>query len=272
MSVGWPLREVPVAGAGLFGLLPFRRPEKAAARRPVAPAGSRVYAIGDIHGRADQLEILLRRIERDPRDADEHPLAVFLGDYVDRGPQVRETLELLSSGPLPGFECRFLMGNHEEALLQFLDGGGEALSPWLSFGGEATLLSYGVPRPAGGYAAGDPQALRAELGQRIPPRHLAFLRGLALSCRHGELFFVHAGVRPGVPLDRQAPEDLLWIREPFLGSEEDHGMVVVHGHSVIHRPEIRGNRVAVDTGAYATGVLTAAVFSAKGVRFLVSRP
>lgn len=263
-----PLRSVARSRRGLLGL--FRK-EPQPERCAVAPEGQRLYAIGDIHGRADQLERLLDRLEADAKPAEEEPCFVFLGDYVDRGPEVQRTLDILCRLPERFQRLIFLKGNHEEALLTFLDLG-VGLEPWLAHGGEATLMSYGVARPRGGFAAGDAEELREELREKLPQEHLTFLRNLEMSYRCGELFFVHAGVRPGVPLEAQLAEDLLWIREPFLSSQEDYGAVIVHGHSITQLPEQRPNRIGVDTGAYATGVLTAAVITPRELFFLSSAP
>lgn len=236
-----------------------RRPAAAreeAPRGPAAiPAGYRVYAIGDIHGEAALLAAMLDRIRA---DAGDHPpartLVVFLGDYIDRGPDSRGVLELLCSNPLPGATLRFLMGNHEAAMLDFL-AGEPAGTEWLRFGGVETLASYGIAA-AGAATPQRLSQLRMELEARLPPRHLDFLRGLENSCVIGGYAFVHAGIRPGRSLDAQIPEDLFWIREPFLSDPRPHDHVIVHGHTVTPEPELRPNRIGLDTGAYATGVLT----------------
>lgn len=236
------------------------------------PEGSRVYAVGDIHGRADLLARLLVRIAKDAEQAAavDRRVLVFLGDYVDRGPDSARVLDILLEGIPLGFEAVFLMGNHEQFMLDFLDKGlmGES---WLSNGGRATFSSYGLD--AVGFLLGTATLsdLRAELQETLPASHRAFLDGLRLSHREGDYFFVHAGVRPGVPLESQDPFDLLWIRGSFLASREDFGAVVVHGHSIEPEPEVRANRIGIDTGAYQSGRLTCLVLEGQGRRFIATR-
>ena len=230
--------------------------------RPRAPAGKRLYAIGDIHGCLGQLEALLRQIREDAVGAeDREKVLVTLGDYVDRGAGSREVLELLSGGPLPGFTAVHLRGNHDTMMKDFLEAPG-AGPLWLLNGGEDTCRSYGLePRTP-------LKELSAALGQALPRRHRAFLDSLALSHVEGDYLFVHAGLRPGVPLAEQKPEDLIWIRDPFLFSTEDHGWVVVHGHSPTESPDRQPNRIGIDTGACYGGRLTCLVLEDDSQRFL----
>jgi serine/threonine protein phosphatase 1 len=194
-------------------------------------------------------------------------VAVYLGDYVDRGPDSRDLLEMLIEAPLPGFETVHLMGNHDLFMRQFLDGE-DVVALWMMNGGAATFRSYGVD-PGDMMGAGDGAGrLRAELEARLPAAHREFLNALRLSHVEGDYFFVHAGVRPGVPLDAQDPDDLVWIREPFLSSKAAHGKVVVHGHTPAHAPEVRANRIGIDTGACYGGRLTALALENDGRRFL----
>jgi serine/threonine protein phosphatase 1 len=225
-------------------------------RATFAPADTRVYAIGDIHGRVDLLRAAHARILADARGSRaKRKVVVYVGDYIDRGSDSRQVIDLLLDEPLPGFRAVHLRGNHEEALLNFLQD--STVAPdWFFYGGDATLSSYGVARPTPG---GGPQgllAVQAEFKAKLPERHLAFYRSLASSHREGDYLFVHAGIRPGVPLESQSDHDLLWIREAFLQSDADHGCVVVHGHTISPRPEVKSNRIGIDTGAYATGRLT----------------
>jgi serine/threonine protein phosphatase 1 len=227
--------------------------------QPSAPPGTRLYAVGDIHGREDLLR-RLRALIRDDADRRQapHNVIVYLGDYVDRGEASREVIDLLVNEPLPGFESVHLKGNHEDVMLRFLDD--ITVAPgWLSFGGMETLASYGVVPPPP-YA--DPaEFLEAQRGlsERLPRAHLEFLRGLALTHEEGDYLFVHAGLRPGVALAAQRDEDLLWIRDEFLFSDASFGPIVVHGHTIAAEPVVRRNRIGIDTGAYATGRLTALV-------------
>ena len=232
-----------------------------------APPGVRVYAVGDSHGCTAHLRDLHDAILNDDGAAGgdiERRVLVYLGDYIDRGADSRGLIELLIEEPLSGFESVFLMGNHDATLLRLIEEGAAPMS-WMLNGALETLASYGVDPVT--WAEG-PAALRAAVMARLPATHLAFLRGLKLSHVEGDYFFAHAGIRPGVPFDAQAAEDLLWIREPFLDSTVDHGKVVVHGHTPVEAPEVRTNRIGIDTGAVYGGVLTALVLEGTERRFL----
>ncbi len=234
-----------------------------------APAGSRIYAIGDIHGRADLLERLRSVIVEDARwHPAERKVVVYLGDYVDRGPESRGVVDLLTRETLPGFESVFLKGNHEDSLLQFLTDPGIAPA-WMAYGGEATLYSYGV-RPPDVRRVEDIMAAQEAFTQALPPEHLAFLQALELVHIEGDYAFVHAGFREGVPIEFQDPQDMMWIRNEFLWSDADFGKVAVHGHTITERPEIRPNRIGIDTGAFATGTLTCLVLEGTERRFLAT--
>ena len=241
---------------------------------PVVPEDTSVYAIGDIHGRADLLRTLLAMIEDDAqRQGRARNVLILLGDYVDRGPDSRGVIELLLDPPLTGFQTVCLMGNHEDMMLTFLDDA-QAADGWLMNGGQATLESYGVMVPPG---AADPQTMQDGLCQALPPSHLTFLRGLALYHVEGDFLFVHAGVRPGMSIAAQDPHDLIWIRDDFLRSKKDHGQVVVHGHSVTFEPSVfpdrpRPVRIGIDTGAYLTGSLTCLAITGTDRRWLRTLP
>lgn len=240
----------------------FRSPQS----RSRVPEGTVVYAVGDIHGRLDLLDGLHRRMTADARSrGDVRPVAVYLGDYIDRGPRSREVVESLINNPLEGFKTVHLKGNHEDMMLTFLDEP-ESGPRWLANGGFATLASYGVEN-APCDAEGLIQTAKA-LAEALPPTHLRFLSSLSLTHRIGDYVFVHAGVRPGIALDEQSEEDLIWIRGPFLTSDADHGAVVVHGHTPGPRPIVKANRICVDTGAYATDVLTCVILEGDDRRFL----
>ncbi|HLN23247.1 MAG TPA: metallophosphoesterase family protein [Patescibacteria group bacterium] len=227
-----------------------------------------VYAIGDIHGEIAALDCLLRRIVADAATRPEVlPELVFLGDYVDRGADSRAVVERLSGLALPGFTLHTLMGNHEAAMLDFLADPGRGAS-WLAYGGAETLVSYGV---RASFGISDParcQELRDQLLARLPDHHWEFLKGLLPQVVLGDYLFVHAGIRPGRSIAAQRPEDVLWIREPFLSSRRRHEKVVVHGHTVTEQPELLSNRIGIDTGAFATGTLTAVALSENNPRLL----
>ena len=226
--------------------------------------------MGDVHGEIGALTRLAAEIGRDAAaNLAERRVLVFLGDYVDRGLESRAVIDLLLALPLPGFERVFLRGNHEAWMLAFL--AGARVGPrWLEAGGQATLLSYGVALPPAPRDHTRFEALREALREALPSEHMAFLEGLRLHHVEGDYAFVHAGIRPGVALADQHEHDLLWIRDEFIHDRRDHGRVIVHGHSLTHRPEVRPNRIGIDTGAYATGCLTCLVLAGTGRRFLYS--
>lgn len=227
---------------------------------PAIDAKTVIYAIGDIHGRADLLRQAHRRIDADWRARPAgRRLEVYLGDYVDRGPESAAVIALLrerarTSRIMP------LLGNHEAVLLQFLNGRVPDRE-WLDWGGAATALSYGI----------DPSretVLSAALSRAVPLEDVAFLRSLRQSFRYGPYFFAHAGVLPSRTLEAQAPEDLMWIRKPFLEHTGSFGAIVVHGHTPNDAPEFRPNRINLDTGAYATHRLTCLRIDAGGASVL----
>lgn len=214
-------------------------------------ASSLTFAIGDIHGCFDKMRSVLQACETfaDGRDAK----FVFIGDYIDRGPDSKGVVDFLiheQSQPHRRFVC--LCGNHEDMLIRAAhqDRSARDLVTWWANGGERTLDSYGVDDPFD-----------------LPARHLDWIPSLPLMEREPGRLYVHAGIRPGVPLPLQSREDLLWIRDPFLSSEDDHGVFIVHGHTPIQwdEPDLRSNRLNLDTGACFGGPLTAAVFSSDEV-------
>jgi serine/threonine protein phosphatase 1 len=220
--------------------------------------GRLIYAIGDVHGRLDVLEPLLHDIAADAVASQpaERPLLIFLGDYVDRGPASKGVIDLILR--LQGdsfFETVALKGNHEEALLQFIEDPAFG-STWMEHGGGTTLASYGVQPPA---QRTDPDAwakARDAFDEILPAEHRKFYRGLKLMEQVGDYAFVHAGVRPGVPLEEQSERDMLWIRYEFLQDKGPFGKVIVHGHTPAEEAQMLRHRLGIDTGAYATGVLT----------------
>jgi len=232
------------------------------------PDGTRVYAIGDIHGRADLLDQLHQKIREDAQRSDAHRrVIVYLGDYVDRGLDSKGVIDQLLADQMPGFEKVFLKGNHEDAFLKFL-AEPEFGRKWKYYGGLETLMSYGVKALP---LKDEPEAFvaaRDELAKDFPSAHMDFLGGLGHWHEEGDFFFAHAGVRPGRSLTEQANEDLMWIRDEFLTSDEDFGKVVVHGHTPADQPVERSNRIGIDTGGYITGILTCVVLDGAERRFI----
>jgi serine/threonine protein phosphatase 1 len=239
-----------------------------AGQPPAVPDGTRLYVVGDIHGCVEQLTAMHELILADAGRAEaERRVVVYLGDYIDRGPDSKGVIDLLTERPLPGFETVHLRGNHEQTLLTFLDD--ISIGPdWFNFGGVATFQSYGLTAPTEIFDVDALLAAQAALRDGLPPIHLDFYRSLRLGHLEGDFLMVHAGVRPGVRLDEQTENDLLWIREPFLQSTADFGVIIVHGHTIAQTPEIRPNRIGIDTGAFHTGRLTCAVFQGNAVDFL----
>jgi serine/threonine protein phosphatase 1 len=229
------------------------------------PDGLRLYAIGDVHGMDDKLAVVHAAIAADlaARPTPDHRI-IHIGDYGDRGPDSAGVVNrLIAIGADP--HMVFLRGNHDQLWLDFIADPDRFGLTFLKFGGKETLRSYGVGNRARNYAQ-----LGAMFAAALPPEHRAFLDGLKTSVQFGDFFFAHAGVRPGVPLDQQAPEDLVWIRNEFLANTRDHGAVIVHGHTVTAAmtPEVHPNRIAIDTGAVFGGPLTCVAIEGRGVRFL----
>ena len=242
------------------------RTRQIAAPQGSVPEGTRIYAIGDIHGRLDLLDSVLARIDT---DMIVHPasnaIRIFLGDYIDRGPDSMRVLDrLVNYCVAQPTVC--LMGNHEAFLCEFLKDP-DVLTVWRRCGGLDTLLSYGLA-PKIETDVQDQRELASELGRILPSSHREFLSGLKQYFICGDFFFVHAGVRPGICLTKQSEDDLLWIRDDFLLSEDHFGKVVVHGHTPVLEPDVRPNRINIDTGAYATGRLTCLVLENDEIRFI----
>ncbi len=248
----------------MFSRLGIGKGENPTGPLPRGAAGKRCYVIGDVHGRLDLLSTLLDQIAshsaaRDPRET----IIVLLGDLIDRGPESQGVVALARTWrpgqPFGTFEATprlvVLSGNHEDLLVRGLTGSPSALPRWLGVGGDATARSYGVA--VGDLFGREPDEIALRLEQAIPRTDIAYLGGLPTSARFGDYLLVHAGVRPGIAFQDQSPEDLRWIRKPFLESRADHGGVVVHGHSESADVEDLPNRIGIDTGAYRTGILTA---------------
>ncbi len=233
----------------------------------------RSYAIGDIHGQLGRLRAVHALVAADrARTGDAEAPVIHLGDLVDRGPDSRGVIEHLLVGIAAGEPWLVLKGNHDRLFTAFLDdpvvqdAGLRIAYSWLhpALGGAATLASYGVASPGDRPVA----KVHAEALEKVSPAHWDFLAGLPLWHKRGEALFVHAGIRPGVPLEAQAETDLIWIREPFLSETADHGFLVVHGHTAIDAPEHLGNRVNIDTRAGYGGPLTAVAVEGREVWLL----
>ena len=248
----------------MLGLSTRRQNQCAGAR------GYRAYVVGDVHGRLDLLEELLAKIHAElQRQPVPKTLLVFVGDLIDRGPNSAQVIDRLRTYRRTGIRPVFLLGNHEEVLLRILRGEAELITKWRWFGGSECLESYGVDAEALGRLSDD-DAL-AVVRSAIPDEHVEFLESFVDSCRFGDFLFVHAGIRPGIDLDRQQQSDLRWIREPFLHDDTDHGFIVVHGHTISEQVDECSNRVGIDTGAYRTGVLTALAIEGTERWFLDTR-
>lgn len=242
----------------MFSKLLKRRAPISAPVAPSVPEGAVVWSVGDIHGRLDLLRPLVEAIRTDLGSVDApRKIVVFLGDYIDRGPESRGVIQLLAGlAPDPDVEWRFLKGNHEQAMLDFLDtpSGG---AKWCEYGGEATLQSYGLRAPQLRHRAAGWEHLSADLDHKMTPAERSFLENLELSFSIGDYFFAHAGARPGETLDRQKSSDLLWIRSSFLDSETVFEKIVVHGHTPSSEVHLDHRRIGLDTKAYDSGVLSA---------------
>ena len=253
-----------VRWANLFRNASERSPSLPITRR--VPEGTRVYCVGDLHGRDDLLQQMAERVQADlqARSFDQ-VVTIFLGDYIDRGLGSMRVVDQLARGEWPTPMIP-LAGNHENLLIAFLEDE-RVLEAWRGLGGLETLHSYGV-NVAPAVVGRDFRAVQATFATCLPESHRHFLKTLKVSKTVGDYFFCHAGIRPGVPLDNQARDDLLTIREPFISSKAEHGKLVVHGHTPSVAPDIRPNRIGIDTAAYATGRLTCLVLEKDERRFL----
>lgn len=233
---------------------------------PMLPEGERIYAIGDIHGSLQALERLHEMILLDAGGFAGPKSLIYLGDYIDRGEHSKEVIDLLLEEPFADFNRIFLLGNHEQSLLDFLEHP-HSVAAWLTYGGRATLRSYGVSVERD-YAHRPVENLRDELAWHLPQKHLEFFRSMRLYHLAGSYCFVHAGIRPGIPISDQRNEDLLWIRDDFTRSQTHHDHIVVHGHSITAEVDWNENRIGIDTGAFHSGVLTCLVLEGDEQRVL----
>lgn len=228
------------------------------------PDGMRIYAIGDIHGCDADLAAMHARIDADlaARPIADHRI-IHIGDYIDRGPDSAGVLRRLATMAAADRRVICLRGNHDQMLIEFLASPETGGGMFLANGGKQTLRSYGIGTRSRNY-----DDLAEELAEAMGASERSFLADLAFSARFGDYLFVHAGIHPGVPLDGQKNHDLIWIREEFLTDTRDHGFVVVHGHTPVDAPEVRDNRINIDTGAVYGGRLTCLVLEGSDVRFL----
>jgi serine/threonine protein phosphatase 1 len=230
------------------------------------PDGLRIYAIGDVHGNADALRDVFARIDADkPKWAIRRSIQIYLGDYVDRGPASREVLDLLAARSRTD-ELVLLKGNHEAMLLEFLSDP-SMLRHWRQYGGLQTIMSYGL-KPSLNPSPEEQRELARGLAERMSTNHRELIASMQTCTRFGDFFFVHAGVRPRVPLKDQKEEDLLWIRDEFLLHERDFEKIIVHGHTPVAEPEVHSNRINLDVGAYATGRLACLVIDGETIDFI----
>ena len=234
---------------------------------PYCPEGNRLYCIGDIHGRVDLLEQLHTLIAGDAEDYSGQKTVIYMGDYIDRGEDSMAVIDTLVNKSLIGFDSVYLRGNHDQSLLDFLQFA-EVGPGWLNHGGMTTLVSYGVKTAKIPAREEDYIELQEALVAQLPDQHLLFFQNTRMSHLSGSYYFVHAGIRPGVDLEKQQNEDLLWVREEFLAYRKNHEKIIVHGHSICDEPEVRSNRIGIDTGAYMSGRLTALVLEQDTQRFI----
>lgn len=235
-------------------LFPWRSPTGETVNR--VPEGRRVYAVGDIHGRLDLLDELLKQIDTDDKARGQaQTTLIFLGDLIDRGEHSKGVIERLMALSSSRHDVHFLLGNHEQVFLRAIAGDPRATRLLVRIGGRETILSYGVPESE--YKELNFEQLTEVLRREVPPDHVDFLSSFESWIEIGDYLFVHAGVRPGIAIEAQSVADLCWIRDEFLSYEESHGKMIVHGHSIQQDVDVRRNRIGIDTGAYASGRLTA---------------
>ena len=230
-----------------------------------------IYAIGDIHGRAELLRALMSKIEADVEETASEARLIFLGDYCDRGLETKAVIDFLLDKRVQSLQPSFLKGNHEETLLAFLSDPKQG-PVWAQYGGRETLISYGVRPPRSLSFNEEWIEASDQLQANLPEDHETFFRSLKSSMRVGPYGFAHAGMRPGIPFDQQDERDLLWIRDEFLKSTQDLDVMLIHGHTPVDEAVVGHNRVNVDTGAYYSGCLTAARIDGNSISFISTRP
>lgn len=234
---------------------------------PSLPDGTRIYCIGDIHGCHDLLIKLINRIELDARDFPGRIILIYLGDFIDRGSHSKEVINFILNYQHNNFETIYIRGNHEQTLLDFFSDDSIARI-WLSFGGMATLASYGVRVTKIPTKREDFLYLQQQLSDLLPPAHYKFLQDTRFYYSLGSYFFVHAGINPYYSLANQRPEDMMWIRNEFTETKKTFEKIIVHGHTITTQVELLPNRIGIDTGAYMSGILSCLVLEADQKRII----
>jgi len=233
------------------------------------PEGQVAYVIGDVHGCFKALQALIEKIDAHAKiQAPNGYSLVFLGDLIDRGPRSKEVVEYCMAFERPNVEVIFLKGNHEEVFLKVLNGDEDRLGAWFQFGGKKCLASYGVDNF--GEIHLNPENLLYRAQSMVPKEHIEFVQTFKDYHVFGDYLFVHAGIKPGRALKDQKPKDMRWIRDGFLSYKKPHPYKVVHGHSIVEKAEDFGNRIAVDTGGYNGGPLTAVFLKDETIEFITS--
>ncbi len=235
--------------------------------KPYLPKGLRIYCIGDIHGRVDLLHQINKKILQDVAGYTGKRQLVCLGDYIDRGEHSKEVIDFLLECPFPEFNTIFLRGNHEQALLDFLEQSDNGPS-WLKYGGLETLLSYKVRLNKFPAKNKDYVKIQNSLRKLVPIGHMEFFKMTRMSYSIGSYYFVHAGIKPDCPLNDQVPENQLWIREKFVTNKNPHEKIIIHGHTISEEADIYKNRIGLDTGAYLSGKLTCLVLETNTQRII----
>lgn len=238
-------------------------------QKPSTPTNHRLYVVGDIHGRLDLLNQMLAMIEDDAaRFPQKKKVLAFLGDYIDRGLDSCGVVDRLLQGFAPEFKPIYIRGNHEDMFLRFMRGQIDIGPSWLSLGGAAALASYGINSLSGVGGKGKLETLFKDVKAKIPTAHIKFVSQTIMSATFGHYYLVHAGIRPGLPFNKQNPADQMGIRGDFLFSEAHFGRIVIHGHTIRAEPEVKRNRIGIDTGAFATGKLTCLILDGTSRAFL----
>ena len=255
---------------GWLGKLMGASPGQDARRSGMVPDGAVVFAVGDIHGRFDLLQKLMTKLSGEVRQNQyEDVHLIFLGDYIDRGFDSKSVLDYLARMEWGRVKPVFLLGNHEQTMLDFLERP-DVGARWIEYGGRGTLISYGVQVPENRADMAAWEAASAALKKAMPKSHVDFLKGLQSFHEFGNCYFVHAGIDPARSLSEQTDEDRLWIRDKFLSSSKKFEKVIVHGHTPEEQPTWNGRRIGVDTGAYITNTLTAVRICGSEVDFITT--